>query len=43
MITTRSLLRDAVSAGWISWKLQRLNSARFVARSFVAAFAPKLR
>src|SRR5437764_10823664 len=41
MTTTRSLLRDAVSAGWISWKLQRLNSARLIRSSRLACFLPR--
>src|SRR4051812_39136997 len=43
MITTRSLLCDAFTAGWISWYLQRLKSLRLTASSRFAFFLPNLR
>src|SRR5687767_1528110 len=43
MTTTRSLLRDAVTAGWISRNLQRLRSARLMRSSLRACFFVSLR
>ena len=43
MITMRSLLPEAFTAGWISWKVQRFASLLLIFSSRLAAFLLSLR